>query len=221
MTSARRAAAALPDPVDDPQAFGQMLARIGHSAQGVDLAPDDADPHTARIRRALVLAMAGKTQEEIGETLGVAPRTVRRWLAQARAQGLVRFQGPSPEQIVARAGFMHDHLEGILLARLEQAREAGDTTALVRCVRELRGIQRDRAWLLRVTGYLAQVRFAEPPQPLDKDRLELLELKAFAYVTLRQLGLVDADGNRVRADADPRGLEQEHDPEPFPPDRFR
>ena len=142
--------------------------------------------------------MAGKTQQEIGEALGAAPRTVRRWLAEAREQRLVAFHGPTPEQVVARAWFVQDQLEAILLDRLEQARGADDTAALVRLVSQLRGIQRDRAWLLKATGYFAQVRFAERPQPRDRAALEAMQIRVFAHATLKGMGLIDEEGNLIK-----------------------
>lgn len=203
MTSSRQRRGSVipgPDVLNDLDAFSQALDRMERPAEGVDLVPDDAHEHAARIRRALVLAMAGKTQQEIGTALGAAPRTVRRWLAEARERRLVAFHGPTPEQVVARATFVQDQLEAVLLDRLEQVRGGDDTAALVRCVRELRGLQRDRAWLLKATGYFRQVQFAEPPKPRDRASLEAMQIRAFAYTVLHGSEMLEGEQRGSSAD---------------------
>ena len=62
----------------------------------------------------------------------------------------------------------------------------------------LRGLQRDRAWLLKATGYFRQVQFAEPPRPRDRAAHEAMQIRVFAQATLKGMGLIDGEGNLVK-----------------------
>jgi len=146
---------------------------------------------TPRGRERIVRQVAsGQTPKAVGEAAGVCPRTVRKWLARYRSEGLAGLQDrssrphrlyrPTPDSVVEQ------------VEALRRQRYTGKQIAA-----ELRISPATVSRILRRLG-LNKLTALEPPEPIR--RYEREHPGELIHIDIKKLGRIDGVGHRITGD---------------------
>jgi transposase InsO family protein len=129
----------------------------------------------------------GQTPEAVSEAVGVCPRTVRKWVARFRAEGVAglndrssrphRLRRPTPLEAVARI----EALRRQRLTAAQIARETGVSKATVSRILRRLGLNRLKA--------------LEPPEPVR--RYEREHPGELIHIDIKKLGKIGSVGHRI------------------------
>ena len=99
--------------------------------------PPDSQPNLFRLRMVLWMVAQGRSQKEIAAYFQCCERTVRRWITQAKNQGLVLSSDLVPDDVVAEIVQHFLERKADLLDLKREAEASGNFAARVLCIREL------------------------------------------------------------------------------------
>jgi hypothetical protein len=137
------------------------------------------------------MALEGKTQAEIGMCFHRCERTIHDWIKKAKRRCLVTMKGTRPEDMLAQTFFEFAQMRADLLSAKSQAKEAGDTAAVVVCTNQLRHLAMDQYRIAEKAGYL-DGKFSEPAKRKGEIEVDLM-------VSMIEHAILGTGGNRFDA----------------------
>ena len=158
-----------PDPelgasvANDSECHGGKVDEHG-STMAAPGAPADTDlsdtPDTLRLRGVLTMLAEGRTQKEIAEHYAKDPRTIRRWVKEARRRKLALSERLTPQEALADYLYGFAAQKADLLRMKEAAAEAKNFGLALRCIRELSRHEATRMAVLVKIGLFERYAFA-------------------------------------------------------------
>lgn len=175
---------------------------------------DDSD--TPRLRAVQIMVLEGKTQDEIAEYFNRAPRTIRRWLAEARRRRIVTLKGLTPHDLLSTTFLRYQQIEAELHRVRRAAMDAGDRRSALESIRQLRHTERDKYIVLEKAGFFENFQFLQPSAEVSPNEVAAHRLVQMAQEFLaRGIGRAGEETDLLPDLLIDHNEAAEDDPEPF------